>query len=129
MSARRAVRARHVVAAAVVLLAACAPRATVQPAPAPYEGAGILARREIASVRAATAYEVVQRLRPRALRGAGGRTVAVYSDGVPVGGVLALRDIPARRVRAIIIFDAAEATRRWGPGNEGGALLVITGRD
>lgn len=88
----------------------------------------MLDRRDVASARASTAYEVVERLRPAFLGTGRGNAVAVYSDGVPVGGALALRDIPARRVQAIIYFDGADATRRWGPGNEGGAILVITDR-
>lgn len=88
----------------------------------------VLTGEEIASVSVATAYEAVARLRPSYLRDTGGRSQVVYMNTHVVGGVEALRDIPAFRVQEIRYLPPAEATRRLGDGHEGGAIIVVTRR-
>ncbi len=79
-----------------------------------------------------TAFDAVQRLRPRWLRPrgpasfSGNAPVIVFMDNVRAGGVDILTSIPLERVNTIRFFDAADATNRWGTGLAGGAIEVLT---
>lgn len=104
---------------------------------------------EIQRARASNAYEIVQSLRPLWLEergrnsyaetarvgsydkmGAavipGEATIKVYLDGAQVGGVNALRQVPASTVRSIEYLDPAAAALRFGQGVTHGAILVST---
>ncbi len=112
---------RGLAACALAVAAACATSAReVQNEPA------VLTGEEIASVSVATAYDAVARLRPSYLRSTGGQTRVVYMNTHVVGGVEALRDIPAFRVREIRYLSPREATERLGRGHEGGVIIVTT---
>lgn len=89
---------------------------------------------ELSVTSAGNAFDVVQALRPTWLRSrpgarsfGGGGSVRVYMDGVSMGGVAALRNIPRDGIISLEYLDPAEATQRWGTGHGAGAILVSTG--
>jgi hypothetical protein len=90
---------------------------------------------ELNTVRVATAYEVVERLRPVFLRGRGQTSLTgdpvypiVYVDGMRQGGPEALRRVPSQDVGQIRYITARDATTRWGTGHAAGAIEVTTRR-
>ena len=91
---------------------------------------------ELARVRVATAYDIVQQLRPRFLQRRGQVSIAnpdagyamVRLDAAPMGTLAQLRNIPAEIVQRIEFISAADATTRWGTGHSGGVILVTTRR-
>jgi len=52
--------------------------------------------------------------------------VVVYRDGVRLGGIEELRDIPIGDVRYIRHYDGNEASARWGLDHAQGAIVVST---
>ena len=94
---------------------------------------------EILDANVVNAYDAVRVLRPEwlVLRGqqtldlpprnepTEGSPLRVYLDAHLLGGVDALRTIPAHEVGAVYFLDAGEATLRWGAGHPQGAILVI----
>jgi hypothetical protein len=115
-----------------LLSAACASRGAAAPPPA---GDGITAA-EIEKIPAASAFDVIQRLRPEFLRSRaripGGTAESgaplVYVDGIRAGGLDVLRTIAARDVHEIRRLSAPDATTRYGPGHSSG-VIEITMRD
>lgn len=81
-----------------------------------------------------TAYELIERLRPRWLQRGTARSVglstviAVYQDGRRMGGPEELRQIPVSAVSEIRYLDASEAGRLPGIGSDHveGAIVVVT---
>ncbi|MBW3552427.1 MAG: hypothetical protein KY466_02890 [Gemmatimonadetes bacterium] len=93
-----------------------------------------------------SAYDAVQRLRPRFLRGRTGTfgtggandplsrtssaaeqsTVVVYLDGVRFGGIDALRRINVDGVREIRFVPGRDATTKYGTNHGGGVIEVST---
>jgi hypothetical protein len=93
-----------------------------------------------------SAFEVVQRLRPRWLvpRGTqsvsetprgwgvgrrvvivpGNEQIIVYLDDVRLGGVAAMRDVASDALTAIRFLNAREATYRYGMGHSHGAIVL-----
>lgn len=95
----------------------------------------VIGPEELNTVRVATAYEVVERLRPVFLRGRGQTTLAgdpqypvVYVDGMRQGGPEALRRVPSQDVNMIRYVSARDATTRYGTGHSAGAIEVTTRR-
>jgi hypothetical protein len=86
------------------------------------------------ALQVATAYEVVEQLRPEYLRNRGPTSVSrptppeavVYLDGVRQGGLETLRRIRKQTLREIRYMDAREATTLYGTGHRAGAILVVT---
>jgi hypothetical protein len=60
------------------------------------------------------------------LRATGRGTLRVLVDGHSIGDVESLRMIPAHEVLAIHVLSAADATIRFGPQFDGGAIVVQT---
>jgi hypothetical protein len=95
---------------------------------------------EIAAVGATNAYDLINRLRPRWLRtqapgsiGAGVRSqvIAVYLDGVRLGGLDALRSLGTSGFQTMRFYDATRAaTVLRDPGSEpiAGAIVITTNR-
>jgi len=89
---------------------------------------------EIETLQVATAFEVVQQLRPEFLRTRGPASVTsaapveavVYLDGVRQGGPEALRRIRKQTLREIQYLDSREATTQFGTGHRAGAIMVVT---
>ncbi|HEX2093611.1 MAG TPA: hypothetical protein VHG28_14490, partial [Longimicrobiaceae bacterium] len=102
----------------LALLAACA---------ASGAGTGTQVRRdstritaeEIEAARASDPFELVQRLRPTWIQGRGPDSirepgsVVVYLDGVRLGDVESLRQIPIGDVASLQFYSAGEATTKW----------------
>ena len=79
------------------------------------------------------AYELVKRLRPLwlTMRGVGSinlpvAELAVYMNGVRMGGPDALRYIPRTDVAEMRFLRGTDATQRFGTGHENGAILVTS---
>ena len=89
---------------------------------------------EIAKSNATNAYEAVERLRPAFLRTRGSQslqnpeppTPIVYIDGMRYGALQTLASVPAIGIVSIEYLNAIEATQRFGFGNEGGAIMIVT---
>jgi hypothetical protein len=84
----------------------------------------------------ASAWEVVQRFRPRFLQPRGQSSIAnpdasypvVYVDGMRRGGIAELRQIPVVNLETIEYIASADATTRWGTGHAAGVILVTSRR-
>jgi hypothetical protein len=92
-----------------------------------------------------TAWEIVESLRSNWLRQRPGSRwirpltrsapsdssvgVQVYQDGMRLGGLEQLRDIPATQVYSIRRYSGSEAQFRYGNGHSAGVLLVSTHPD
>lgn len=91
-----------------------------------------ISREEITARSWTDAYEVVQTLRPQWLSERGrdsfgtGTVIQVVMNGARLGGVTALRRIPAADIEHFQYFDATAATTRWGIGFGKGAIEVST---
>lgn len=118
----------------LVGLAACAaaavPRAGVA-RPHPY----VITREEIESLSGAgDAYDVVRLLRPQWLRQRGTTSFGaepplwVYVDGLRLGTVSALRELPVALLVRLEYLDGVTATQRWGLDHGNGAIVVTTQR-
>lgn len=96
----------------------------------------IITAEEIADVQVATAYDVVQTLRPEYLRTRGLRSMSatepqgavVYVDNVRRGGPESLRTLPRESVLEIRYLNGADATTMYGTNHGDGAILVQTRR-
>lgn len=75
-----------------------------------------------------TAYDVVERLRPRWRRDLslpGNAEVSVYLDRRRLGGIEALKDIASRDITELRYMKGTDAIMRWGQEARGGAIIVI----
>ena len=89
----------------------------------------VLSETQIANTYAPTAYDVVARLHPTALRVSGGKIFepTVYLDGLRLGGLAELRRIPAMGLTQIRFLNASEAFGLYGVDQRsGGAIVLIT---
>lgn len=77
-----------------------------------------------------TAYEVVRVLKPSWLRQRSSRVdpIRVYLDGMRLGNVRELSNISVEGVQEIQYFNGSDATTRFGTGNSGGAIVVVSRR-
>jgi hypothetical protein len=89
---------------------------------------------EISVTRYATAFEVIEALRPQWLRPRGRtsftmrETVKVYLDDSLLGEPEQLRHITAQSIGSIRYLDGNEASQRWGLDHGHGAIMVSTRR-
>jgi hypothetical protein len=91
---------------------------------------------ELVNSGAAHAHEAVQRLGPDYLRTRGPSSVlnptamgpAVFVDGVFLGGLDVLADIPIGELARIKYFSAWDATTRFGAGYANGVIELTTKR-
>ena len=90
----------------------------------------------------ANAYDLIRSLRPAWFNtrgvasgnlsgnGIGGVTdhagIAVFVDGVKMGGLSQLRSIQADRIQEMRLLSASDATMKYGTGNPAGAIEVAT---
>ena len=118
------------------LLAACssASSSSQTPAPAATTSRDMITEQEIRGANAATAYDVVVRLRGHWLRRRGtisvrdpsAGEVVVFLNEVRAGGPEALRGIRADEVREIRYLSGQDATIRYGTGYGGGVIQVLS---
>lgn len=81
-----------------------------------------------------SAYDAIQRLRPRWLQSRGvssTRTMRptpprVYMDNAPLGSLNSLNSISITDVQRMQFMNAGDATTRFGTGHDGGAIMVTT---
>ena len=118
-------------AVAFAFLAACAPASV---ASHPSTNSDIITFDQLASVRTATAFEAIQKVRPSFLYSRGSTTVlgtsaaypTVYVDGVRYGSLETLRQIPASWIDEVKLY------RVSSPGNftfqEMGGVIAIKTR-
>lgn len=91
----------------------------------------LIVAEELAGV-TGSAYEAVQRLRPRWLQTRGGGTdasgnlPATFVDGSPRGDFTALNSIPVTNIRSIRYLSARDATTLYGTGYPAGIIDVRT---
>lgn len=85
-----------------------------------------LAADEIAASKRPTAYEAVDRLRPRWLRKdmLTGEDVVIYMDEQNLGGSDKLRDMPSVDIEELEYVPHADAVRRWGSDIKGSVIVV-----
>jgi hypothetical protein len=84
---------------------------------------------EIAASGGATAWDVVDKLHRRWFRDQlSGKSVTVYENDQSVGDGDKLRTYPVRDVSQLQYVDGQSAVRRWGPGLEGGVIVVTRNR-
>jgi hypothetical protein len=85
---------------------------------------------EIRRSGARNAHEAIVRLRPRLLMSQRDRAstvaVQVYMDGVRLGSIEALKEIPSSAVGQIRWLDGREATIWFGTGNGVGAWVITS---
>ena len=116
----------------VGFLSACA---TGAPGSGSASTRNVITAEQLADMNQGSAYDAVQRLRPRWLQGRGVSSVRsgtpelaqVYLDGALVGGLQALTRISISNIREIRYLDGRDATTRFGTGHGGGAILVASG--
>jgi hypothetical protein len=70
-------------------------------------------------------YSAISTLRPTFLRPHGGEA-SVALDGILVGSVNFLRNIPASTVKEVRLLNGPEATFRFGPRHAGAVIAVTT---
>jgi outer membrane cobalamin receptor len=96
----------------------------------------VISFEEIQASQLATAYDIIQALRPEFMRSRGvrsmaaatGETAVVYVDGVRAGGLEALRALPRETLQDVRYLSAADATTAYGTGHAGGVIQVRTRR-
>ena len=112
------------IAAAVVTLAACAPKTGTV---APRKNRNLITAEEISTVSVSDAFEVIQRLRPSYFATHGTLTPpVVYVDGMPFGEIDSLRRVQPPSIDSIQYLDPLMATQRYGRAAGGGAILITT---
>jgi hypothetical protein len=86
-------------------------------------------QKELRESRQSNLLDFVRSARPQWLRTRGVQQspVMVYLDGQRVGGPEQLRLISTEITSSLRFVDAQEATTRWGPGHQSGAILISTG--
>ncbi|MDE3128916.1 MAG: hypothetical protein KGL38_12975 [Gemmatimonadota bacterium] len=126
--------------AAGLALAACAGtagRAAGGPAPDP----NVITLAELQRASAANAYDAIQQVRPSMLRprlaaesssisaaqrNSDDYAVHVYLDDNRLGDISSLRGVPLSTIREIRYLDPSRAMQRFGSGNPGGVILLVT---
>jgi hypothetical protein len=89
---------------------------------------------QLVATRTASVYEALRRLQPTMLQARGPSSIllsegtgpSVWIDGIHVGDVNALRDLPNAEVVSIQHVPAWDAATRYGPGFLHGVLVVST---
>jgi hypothetical protein len=127
-------QSRATCCALVLLLADCVRpySASLAAHSSPPTNRSLLLLDEIRASGSATAYDVVESLRPAWLTKRGTQSfffdkdVIVYLDAARLGDRTALREIPAMTVASMRFLDAKDANFRYGQGHPYGAIVVST---
>lgn len=93
-----------------------------------------ISEEEIAASSASNAYEAVKKLRANflsfrgktSLLGTSDADPTVYVDDQAYGPISSLRTIPASQISSIRLYRSWEATSKFGMGNMGGVIAVLT---
>lgn len=90
-------------------------------------GSNVISGTELRAATGMNAFEIVQRQRPAFLRNRSPlHAPAVFLNDMRLGGLETLREIPAASITEIRYLDATAATWRFGSGNSGGVIHVLT---
>ena len=116
----------------LVIASACSQGSPPETGPAG-SSANFITAQEIDESQAVSAYDAVVKLRGNFLSNRGKTTILgketplpnVYMDGMPLGGVDALKDISAKHVGSIRLYRAWESGK-FGSGNSGGVIEVVS---
>lgn len=128
------VSARSLLALATVLVLACSPPRL---GPGMVSNSQVITEEEIDASRASNAFEVIQKLRANFLSYRGETSLTknqstpyptVYLDGQEFGPINTLRSIPASQIGSIQLLRSWEATTKYGTGNMGGVIAIVTRR-
>lgn len=117
----------------VSLFACASPRVAPRRGPDPQ----MITEEEVVASLATTAYEVIRSLRPNFLSYRGETSFDrrtsrpypnVFVDDQVFGTITILQSIPASDVSSIRLYRSAEAVTRFGTGNAGGVIAIVTRR-
>ncbi|MDE3172060.1 MAG: TonB-dependent receptor plug domain-containing protein [Gemmatimonadota bacterium] len=119
----------------LTMAAGCASGGATGASSAPLRNPDVITESELVSAPYSNAYDAIQHLRPQMLvqrAGSGSSSltqqssyaIKVYMDGVPIGGVADLRQIPLAGIKEIRYLGPTEATQRFGTGNVAGAIVI-----
>jgi hypothetical protein len=94
----------------------------------------VITTEEIQAASAATAYDVIAKLRGNFLRSRGQNSVllkqpkepTVYLDEVEYGTVASLRQIPASTIAEIRFIEGNDAMRKYGSNHVSGVIQIYT---
>lgn len=123
--------------AAGLVLAACATAGSTPGAASGIRDRNVITQQELAAENSTTVYEAIQHLRPEMLRTrpadqsssltqSSGYAVNVYQDDNKLGDISVLHGMPLGLIREIRYLNASQAMQRFGSGNPGGVILLIT---
>jgi hypothetical protein len=98
------------------------------------EASQVITEDQIARTDATTAYEAIKVIQPNFLVSRGQTSFYdtssplpnVYLDNVAYGSISTLTLIPARDIAMIRLYRSWEATYKFGTGNMGGVIEVVT---
>ena len=122
--------AHHAVVTGVIAVAsACATTRNVG-----VEPTNVITATQLSGMSSASAYQVIQRLRPQFLRTRGPTTIlnhaeheiGVYVDNMLLGGVSELRHLPASELLEIRYLSATDAATRYGGEHPSGVIAIKT---
>lgn len=96
--------------------------------------ADVISRAEIEGLDVGSAFEVVERLRPRWLRTRGVTSLRdptsgdawVYVDGIRFGRIDSLHQLSRDSLIEVRRISARDAQTQFGTGHQGGVILVVT---
>lgn len=122
---------------AALMLAGCASGGTMATAGQPHRDPNVITSDELAKENSPSVYDAIQHLRPELLQPRPGSqsssidspqdyTVHVYLDNSRLGELSDLRSVPVSTIREIRYLNPAQAMQRFGSGNPGGVLLLIS---
>jgi len=94
----------------------------------------VITTEEIQAANAATAYDIIAKLRGNFLRSRGQNSVllkqpkepTVYLDEVEYGTVASLRQIPASTIAEIRFIEGNDAMRKYGSNHVSGVIQIYT---
>lgn len=117
-------------ASSLLIVLGCAP---AMQAPAERER-NVITTEEIQAANAATAYDIIAKLRGNFLRSRGQNSVllkqpkepTVYLDEVEYGTVASLRQIPASTIAEIRFIEGNDAMRKYGSNHISGVIQIYT---
>jgi len=118
---------------AIVLIGCTHPSTAASPS----SDSSVITQEQIEPLHAANAYDVVAALRPSFLQSRGRQSpdpripaipVRVYVDDTSYGDANSLRGIPIGQIEEIRFYQSYDAQYKFGTGNAGGVIQVITKR-